>query len=197
MELLKYLQGLEGGNPLEKALADLLELGEMLYNLEKPTIVAVRGYCLGVGLSLALLGDIRLASEDAVFGAEFVAMGIIPDVGLMYTLPKLVGPARAKELVLSCRRIKAEEGERIGLVNSIVPHEQLDDAAFQMASRMGELPALAIKTAKKGLNLAQNSSLKEMLQYEIGSQALCLKTEDHKEAVTAFLEKRKPVFKGK
>lgn len=197
MELLKYLQGIEAGNPLEKALTDLLELGNRLYELEIPTVVAVRGYCLGVGLSLALLGDIRLASENAVFGAEFIAMGIVPDMGLMYTLPRLVGPARAKELILTCRRIKAPEAERIGMVNTIVPDKHLEEEALKIATRIGKLPAVAIRMTKKGLNQSSAGQLEEMLQYESRAQAVCLKTEDHKEAVAAFLARRKPEFKGK
>ncbi len=197
MELLQYLQNLEAGPPLEQALAQLLALGKQFNNLEVPTIVAVRGYCLGVGLSLALLGDIRLASENAVFGAEFVAMGIIPDLGLLYTLPRLVGPARARELILTCRRIKAPEAERIGMVNAIVPDKQLEEKALQMAARIGAFPSLAVRKTRKGLNQSVTGLFEEILQYEIKTQAFCLKTEDHKEAVEAFLARRKPEFKGR
>ena len=197
MEFLKYLQRIEPDNSLENALTDILELGDRLYNLEIPTVVAVQGYCLGVGLSFALLGDIRLASENAVFGAEFIAMGIIPDLGLMYTLPRLVGPAKAKEFILTCRRIKAVEAERIGMINTIVPDEQLEERAFKTALQIGERPAQAIKMTLKGLNQAFTGQLKEMSHYESQAQAACLKSEDHREAVSAFLAKRKPEFEGK
>lgn len=197
MELLQHLQSIEAGPPLEKALADILALGKQFNDLEVPTIVAVRGYCLGVGLSLALLGDMRLASENAVFGAEFVAMGIIPDLGLLYTLPRLVGPARARELILTCRRIKAPEAERIGMVNTIVPDKQLEEKALQMAARIGTFPSAAVRNTRKGLNKSALGLFEEMLQYEIRTQAFCLKTDDHKEAVAAFLAKRTPQFKGR
>lgn len=196
MEFLKYLQQIEPGNSLENALTDILDLGDRLYNLEIPTVVAVRGYCLGVGLSFALLGDIRLASENAVFGIEFIAMGIVPDMGLMYTLPRLVGPAKAKELILTSRRIKADEAERIGMINTIVPDAELEEKAFKTAVQIGDFPALAVKKAKKGLNQSISGQIKEMLLYESQVQAACLKTEDHREAVAAFLAKRKPEFKG-
>ncbi len=196
MEFLKYLQEIEPANSLENALTDILDLGDQLYNLQIPTVVAVHGYCLGVGLSFALLGDIRLASENAVFGIEFIAMGIVPDMGLMYTLPRLIGPAKAKELVLTSRRIKAPEAERIGMINTIVPDAELEEKAFKTAVQMGELPSLAIKKAKKGLNQSITGQLKDMLNYESKAQAACLKSEDHREAVAAFLAKRKPEFKG-
>lgn len=199
MEMLKYLGNIKESALLQQAVANLVELAGELYHFEKPTIAAVQGYCLGAGLSLASLCDLRLASEKAVFGTEFVAMGLVPDTGILYTLPKLVGPARAKELFLTCRRIKAEEAERIGLVNVLFNEQKLDEQSFKMAGQIAQFPPVAVKMAKQGLDrfAGAGKEIEGMLSYESFAQALCLNTEDHREAVSAFIEKRRPEFKGR
>lgn len=197
MEMLKYLGSFQEEALLQDAIAKLIKLAAQLNYLEIPSIAAVQGYCLGVGLSFASLCDIRLASKNAIFGTEFVAMGLVPDTGILYSLSRLVGLGKAKEMLLTCRRIKAEEAEKIGLVNNLFSAEELEQEAFNMAYRIAQLPPVALKIAREGLNRFTGGTIEEVLSYESLAQALCLKTEDHHEAVSAFLSKRKPSFSGK
>jgi 2-(1,2-epoxy-1,2-dihydrophenyl)acetyl-CoA isomerase len=164
--------------------------------LDKPMIGAINGVAVGAGLSLALLCDIRFASETARFGAVWINMGLIPDVGATYFLPRIVGMEKALNLMLSGEVINAEEAFRIGLVSRVVPHEQLMATAKELATKIAEGPSVAVELTKRGLRRALNNDLKVQLDYESYAQNLCRKTEDHKEAIQAFIEKRKPKFKG-
>lgn len=199
MEMLKYLNTFKEGALLQQAVADLVKLAGDMYHFEKPVLASVQGYCLGVGLSLASLCDIRIASEKAVLGTEFIAMGLVPDTGILYTLPRIVGKAKAKEMFLTCRRIKAEEAEKMGLVNALFSEQELEEESFKMARQIAQFPPIAIKMAKQGLDRfsGDGKEIEDVLSYESFAQALCLNTGDHREAVSAFLEKRKPEFKGR
>lgn len=196
MDMLNTLNKLKGAE-LEKTLTGIISLAYKLMRLRQPTISSIKGYCLGVGCSIAMLTDIRIASEDAVFGLEFVGMGIIPDTGALYVLPRIVGHSKAMELALTNRRINSQEAERIGMVNSVVLSDNLETEAMKTAQRIASLPSVAMEMTKKILNNSLNQDLEEILKYEALAQTICFNTEDHKEAVSAFLAKRKPFFKGK
>lgn len=165
-------------------------------DLDKPIIAAINGVAVGAGLSIALLSDIRLASDKARFGAVWINMGLIPDLGATYYLPRIVGMEKALDLMLSGEIINAEEALRIGLVSRVVPHEQLMATAKELATKIAAGPSVAIELIKRGLRRGLNNDLKTQLDYESYAQNLCRKTEDHEEAIQAFMEKKKPEFKG-
>jgi 2-(1,2-epoxy-1,2-dihydrophenyl)acetyl-CoA isomerase len=169
----------------------------MIQQMEKPVITAVNGFAVGAGCNLALSGDIILASDQAKFSEIFVQVGLVPDAGGFYFLPRLIGLHRAKELVFSGKMVDAAEADRIGLVNHVYPHEELLPKALEMANRFAEGPLLAIGMAKTMLNQSADLDLIRALDYEAAVQAVMANTEDHQEGVKAFAEKRKPKFSGK
>ena len=168
-----------------------------LVNLEKPVIAAVNGDAFGMGLNLALAADFAIASEKARFSEVFVRLGLIPDFGALYFLPRLLGPLKSKELVYFGSAISAEEAGKMGLVYKVVPHDDLEKEAMGLAKRLASMPTLAIARAKKVLNKAFNMTLAEVLAEEISAQTYLSQTEDHREGIRAFLEKRQPKFQGK
>jgi len=168
-----------------------------LVNLKKPVIAAVNGDAFGMGCNLALGADFVIASEKARFSEVFVRLGLIPDFGALYFLPRLTGTMKSKELVYFGSAISAEEAAKIGLVYKVVPHEALEKEAMELAMRLASMPTIAIVRAKKVLNQAFNMTLAEVLSEEIDAQIYLSQTEDHQEGVRAFIEKRPPKFKGK
>lgn len=182
---------------LRKILIELFERLSIVRRLETPVIGAVHGVALGAGFSLALLCDVRIAAQDTKFGAEYAYMGIIPEIGCTHTLPNMVGTAKAMEIVLTGRKFDANEAERIGLVNKVVPNDKLLDEAMAWAKKIAALPPIAVSITKSAMYKGAVSSFEESVQSESNLNALCYQTEDHKEAATAFLEKRKPSFKGR
>lgn len=173
------------------------ELFARIENLPVPVIAAVNGYALGGGLELALACNIRVASAKAQFGAPEVKLGIIPGDGGTQRLPRLVGLGRAMELVLTGDFIDALEAHRIGLVNRVVPHEELMDNVMMLAQKIASRPPLAVKYAKEAVNRSQEGDTPSGYALESYLHALACTTEDKKEGVAAFLEKRKGEFKGK
>jgi enoyl-CoA hydratase/carnithine racemase len=163
-------------------------------NLEQPIIGSINGPAVGAGCSLALACDLRIASEKAKFGLPHVKLGITTDGGAMYFLPYLVGTARALELLLSGDLIKAEEAERIGLVNRVVPHEELQMATTKWATQISKVAPYAMRIIKNTVYKSLEMDLATELELEAFALPVCLKTDDHKEGVTAFIEKRKPKF---
>lgn len=166
-------------------------------NLHVPAIAAINGYALGGGLELALACSIRVCSDKAQFGAPEVKLGIIPGDGGTQRLPRLVGLGRAMEMILTGDFIDAEEAYRIGLVNKIVPHEELMEKAMELAKKIASRPPLAVRYAKETVNRSLEGSTVSGFALESFLHALSCTTEDKKEGVSAFLEKRKGKFKGK
>jgi len=163
----------------------------------KPVIAMVNGYCLGGGCELALSCDLRIASEAASFGQPEINLGIIPGGGGTQRLTRLIGEGRAMEMILTGEIINAEAALRYGLVNMVVPASDLEAKTMEVANRIAEKSPIALRMAKEAVKLASRSSLDEGLRREIDLFALCFSSEDKDEGVNAFLEKRKPVFKGK
>ena len=167
-------------------------------NMSKPVIGAINGPVAGAGFSVALGCDIRIASDRARFSMVFVKRGIVPDTGGSFNLPRIIGLPKACELILSGDTIDAAEAERIGLVNRVVPHDDLMKAARELALRIAKNPPLAVAMAKADLYKAmEEKDIVKQMKREEKSQSVLLNTEDFKEAAVAFLEKRDPVFKGK
>jgi enoyl-CoA hydratase len=168
-----------------------------LEDLEKPVIAAINGPCNGGGLEIALCCDFRIATETASFGLGEVKLGIIPAAGGTARLPRLIGPGRAKEFLYFGNRMDGKEAYEIGLVNRVVPSEELMAEAKRWAGELAERPPLSLKMLKYCVNLGMQMDLLGAIDYEGRCAAVLKNTEDHKEGVTAFVEKRKPVFKGK
>ncbi len=161
----------------------------------KPVIAAINGYALGGGCELAMSADIRIASDLAQFGQPEIKLGIIPGFAGTQRLGRLVGLARAKEICLTGRMVSALEAERIGLVNKVVPNDQLLSAAMEMAESMASFGGIALEFCKKVLNDGLEMDKDKASCYEADMFALCFTTHDQKEGMQAFLEKRKPLFK--
>jgi len=168
-----------------------------LVNLEKPTIAAVNGVTAGIGCNLALACDIVYASDQARFSQAFVKIGLVPDGGGMYFLPRAVGLQRAKELVFTGDFIEAREAERIGLVARVVPHGELMPRVLDLARRITQNAPIAVSLAKSVLNKSLNVDLPTLLEMEALAAGSCIATEDHEEGRRAFIEKRRARFLGK
>lgn|SRR5699024_10074 len=166
-------------------------------NLRQPVIAAVNGYALGGGLELALAADIRIGSENAVLGQPEVGLGIIPGFGATQRLSRTVGLAKSKELILTARNIKANEALEIGLLNQVVESEQLMDAAKEMADHILSNAPLGVQYAKKVIDEGYNMPLDQALTLEENTFGLLFSTEDQKEGMQAFIERRDANFKNK
>src|SRR5687768_12162061 len=164
--------------------------------LEKPIIGAINGVAAGAGISVALACDILIAAENASFIEVFGRVGLVPDTGSSWFLPRLVGYARAAEMIFTGDPMDAATAERIGLVNRVVPAEALMDEARALADRLAAAAPLALALAKRGLNRAMEAGLEESLDYEAQLQAVAGRSADHVEGVAAFVEKRPPRFRG-
>jgi len=167
-----------------------------LANIEKPVVAAVRGAVAGIGWSLALACDAVIASETAQFSMVFRHVGLVPDGGAVYFLTQHVGLLRAKELAYSGRRVDAAEALSLSLVNRVVPDGELEARAWEEASALASGPTLALGMAKKMFKLMYQPDLETLLDAEAWAQGVALLSEDHKEGVRAFFDKRKPKFSG-
>ena len=174
----------------------IMRIFRNLAYLEKPVIAGVDGAATGAGLSLVLACDIVIASERATFGAPFTRVGLVPDTGTTYFLPRLVGLAKAREMIVTGDLIDANEAYRIGLISRVVAHEELEDKVNSLAQRLSKAATKAIGMAKINLLKALDTDLRSVNIFESYGNALLFKSEDHKEGVDAFLNKREARFKG-
>lgn len=170
------------------------EIIRALIYMHKPTIAALNGFATGLGLDLALACDLRIAAERAKLGAAFITMGLVPDGGGTFFLPRLVGLAKAAELIFTGEAISAAEAERIGLINRVVPAPDLEKYVRELALKLANGPWPALSLAKRLLWKNLQANIDEALLAEAESQKICLESRDHREAVQAYLEKREPVF---
>jgi enoyl-CoA hydratase/carnithine racemase len=168
-----------------------------LAHMDKPTVAVVQGSALGAGFQLALACDLRVAAEDARFAMLEIRFGLVPDLGGTHRLARLVGPARAKELVWTGRTLEPAEAERIGLVNRVVPTETLSKEAESLVREIVAAPPIPVSLTKSLLGRSLETPLETAMERDAQAQAMCIETEDHREAVTAFLEKRPPRFTGR
>lgn len=168
-----------------------------LSNIEKPVVTSVRGIVAGTGWSMAMAGDMIIASENARFSQVFRNVGLAPDGGAIYFLTQLLGEVRAKELVYSGRKLEAKEALEFGLVTRVVPDSDLELETARMAQELAQGPSLAFASAKKLFKLMNSPSLETFLDSEVWAQSVNLITDDHREGVAAFREKRKAHFNGR
>nr|WP_315596185.1 enoyl-CoA hydratase/isomerase family protein [uncultured Cupriavidus sp.] len=166
----------------------------MLADLDRPVIAAVDGVAYGAGFSLALLADFIVASPRARFCMPFMKVGLVPDCGAFYTLPRVVGMARAKDLVFSAREIGAEQARQIGAVFEVVDQDKLHTRAEQLARSLAGASPVAFGLAKRALNQSMSSDVRAMLEMESLGQGIAFTTEYHREAVRRFKEKEAPLF---
>jgi enoyl-CoA hydratase/carnithine racemase len=167
-----------------------------LVDMEKPVIAAINGYTIGAGLDLALACDIRIASEKAKFGEMFVSMGLTPEAAV-YLMPRVIGVGWAKLLSFTGDVIDAKEAERIGLVERVVPHDELTSTVNKLARKLANEPTKTIGLIKRAINESLGMGFYSSLDYAFRLMYQSVHTEDHEEAVNAFLEERKPIFKGR
>lgn len=165
--------------------------------MDKPVLVAVNGVATGAGMDMALMGDIRIAAASARFAESYVKIGIVPGDGGAWFLPRIVGMSRALELLWTGRFVDAQEALRLGIVSDVVPDENLMDHTLALAQRIAAGPPIAIRMIKRAARQAQTMDLASHLDQISSHMAVVYATDDHKEAVAAFLEKRAPVFSGK
>ncbi len=184
MEILRWNEG-------------LLRVNASMETLRQPVIAAINGITMGGGLELALACTLRVAADSAKFALPEVKLGIIPGTGGTQRLPRLIGKGRAAELVLTGDIIKAEEALNIGLVNQVVPNEEVMQAAEKLAGRILSNAPIAVEMAKDAMEKGLDLPLEQAVQYSQKNCVLCFSTEDMKEGTSAFLEKRKPEFKGR
>jgi enoyl-CoA hydratase/carnithine racemase len=166
-------------------------------DLDKPVIAAINGAAMGAGLDMAIMCDLRVCSERAKLAESYIMMGLIPGDGGAYFLPRLVGTAKALELLLTGDVLTASEALNLGIVNEVVPHASLMEETIKLAEKIAGRPPLAVRMMKRAVYQAQTSTLRAHLDYISSQLSLLSETEDHREAARAFLEKRRPVFKGK
>lgn len=188
----------EGKTPVtQRATFQERTLFNTIDSFPKPVIAMVNGFCLGGGNELALACDLRICSETARFSQPEINLGIIPGGGGTQRLTRLVGEGRSMEMILTGNMIDAEAAYRFGLVNHVYPAEELRAKTMELAAKIAEKAPIALQLAKEAVKFASRSNLDEGLRREVDLFAICFSTEDKKEGVSAFLEKRKPEFKGR
>lgn len=173
------------------------QLMDYVESIRQPVIAAVNGFALGGGCELAMACDIRVASEKAKFGQPEVNLGIIPGFGGTQRLPRLIGKGMAKYLIMTGEHISAEEALRIGLVQKVVPPEELMNEAERIAKLILSKAPVAIKMAKCAVNVAEDTDMRSGVAYEAEAYTTCFQAQDRVEGMSAFLEKRQPVFQNK
>lgn len=182
---------------LEFMLKEVAEVSLKLRNIHKPIIAKLEGAVAGAGMNLALTCDFRVAADNAKFVQAFVNIGLIPDAGGTYLLNQLIGAAKTTELVMLGEKLKAEDMARLNVVNRVVSSDELDDTVQALATRLSQLPGKALASMKHMMNVHAFSGLNEALDMEVEQQAMMAATDDFKEGITAFMEKRQPVYQSK
>jgi 2-(1,2-epoxy-1,2-dihydrophenyl)acetyl-CoA isomerase len=175
-------------------LDDLHDWVAGLIELDRPVIATVDGVAFGAGFSLALAADFVIATTRARFCMPFLKVGLVPDFGAFFTLPRAVGMARAKDLVFTAREIGAEEAQRFGLVSEVVPPERLDERGAAVAAAMAGAPQTAFGLAKRALNMSLGSDLRTLLELESSMQGIAYSTDFHRQAVKRFRDKAEPLY---
>ncbi|MBV7332171.1 enoyl-CoA hydratase/isomerase family protein, partial [Chloroflexi bacterium TSY] len=188
----------EGGAPAQKAFLDEVhEVAWAMERLDKPVICAINGAATGAGLDMALMCDLRFCSDQAKLASTYAKVGLVPGDGGAFFLPRLIGLAKALELMWTGDWVSAEEAERIGLVNRIVPHDALIPTVYEFAQRLAEGPSVALRLIKRATYEGLRSDLTTHLDMMSSHYAVAAGTEDHKNAVAAFVNKERPIFQGK
>jgi enoyl-CoA hydratase/carnithine racemase len=184
-------------DPVVQGILDTQDAFSWLEEAPFGTVAAVRGYALGAGLQLALACDVRVVARGGSLGLLEFRYGIMPDLGGTQRLPRLVGPGKAKELIFTAAQIDADEGARIGLVERVVADDDLEREAGELAARIAGQPPLAVRGAKRAVDAASHLTVRDGLVVEAEAQAVCLQSDDMREAITAFVEQRAPRYEGK
>jgi 2-(1,2-epoxy-1,2-dihydrophenyl)acetyl-CoA isomerase len=186
--------------PLEESIDGLRawqELSWLLYSIPKVTIAAVNGFAMGAGLGISLACDLRIASDQAKFGTAYAKVGYGGDFGTTWLLTHYAGAPKAKELLFLADMIDAAEAHRLGLINRVVPHDQFESEVRQWGARIAAGPLTSFRYMKANVNLATHADFRTVLDREAETHLRCGQTDDHKEGVRAFLEKRAPQFTGR
>jgi len=178
-------------------LREMQELSWLLYNIPKVTIASVNGFAMGAGLGICLACDLRISSDQAKFGTAYAKVGFGGDFGTTWLLTQYVGAPKAKELLFLAEMIDAAEAHRLGLVNRVVPHDQLAAATQTVAAQVAHGPLTSYRYMKANINLATHTDFRTLLDREAETHLRCGQTQDHKEGVRAFLEKRAAKFAGR
>src|SRR5215831_19443240 len=194
---LKHLRENKDEDGFRSVLSKGQQITRSMRSLPKPVIAAVNGPCAGAGFSFALGCDMRIASERATFGASFARIGLHPDWGGSWLLPRLAGSANACELIFTAETITAAQAEKMGLVSRVVPHDQLMRTVTEIAATMARNSPKVLRLAKESIYRSLTSDLETAFARESEVQAECFYSEDFLEGLTAFTEKRKPEFKGR
>jgi 2-(1,2-epoxy-1,2-dihydrophenyl)acetyl-CoA isomerase len=195
-DIRRFIQGFTATSALDY-LQSIHVFSASWSRLKVPTIAAVNGVAAGAGLTLSILCDLIIAAESAKFSASFINIGLIPDLGLAYYLPRIVGLIRAKDIMYTGRMLESGEARDIGLVTRLVPDDKLAEESFSQALKFAKGPSFGLRATKNITNSGLSLDIAAHLNLEAHLQSMCFQTEDAAEAVRAFLEKRKPSFKGK
>lgn len=169
----------------------------LLHNMEKPTIAMVNGDAVGAGFDFALACDIRFGSEKSRFMVAFTRLGLVPGAGGAWLMPRVMGMAKAAQYIFSADFISGEEAHKLGLLNELYSHDRLEEETMAFARRLARNPPVALRLSKMLLRKAQETDLDTLMELTAACQAICASTDDNKEGIAAFREKREPVFKGK
>lgn len=188
----------EGGPSIEEIVDHTYNpIVTLIRSLEKPVIASVNGIAAGAGANIALVCDITFASESSTFIQSFTNIGLVPDSGGTFTLPRLIGMQRATAMMFLGSKVSAKEAKNLGMIYEVVADEDLEVETLMFATKLAARPTVGLALTKKALNATFTNSLEEQLELEKGLQALAAQTYDHKESLNAFFEKRKPVYQGK
>ena len=183
--------------PIRDSMRSFYKLFLSLRDLPCPTLAAINGHAIGAGFCVALACDMRIVADRAKLGLNFTKLGLQPGMAATWTLPRLVGPALAAELLYSSRRIGGAEAAQIGLANRCLPADEVLSSALQLAREVSSCAPTAVRATKRALDRSERASLEDQLSFEASEQAICFEGEDVHEGIAAVREKREPVFRGR